>query len=199
LYFRRQGSAPPGRQPWRREPRVLPSPSRWRGQPARCRAPPSALPGRGRALLFQRETGGRFETLRWQPGKGISQLRDGLWSPDGRFLTGGIGPDMQCESCRADVRTTRFRSPAARSSILVPRSVPTKRSPGLATGPTSSFRARPDARLIGTRTSSGRTQSPGRSAHCPTIGAGPISSRRCHRTGGTSPSPAAGRWFRQPI
>jgi len=37
----------------------------------------------GRALLFQRQTGGRFQTLRWQPGKGISRLRDGLWSPDG--------------------------------------------------------------------------------------------------------------------
>jgi len=36
----------------------------------------------GKALLFQRQLRSRIETLRWQPGKGIRQLRDGLWSPD---------------------------------------------------------------------------------------------------------------------
>ncbi len=37
----------------------------------------------GKALLFQRQLRSRSETLRWRPGKGIRQLRDGLWSPDG--------------------------------------------------------------------------------------------------------------------
>ncbi len=36
----------------------------------------------GHALLFQRQIGGRIETVQWQPGKGLRQLRDGLWSPD---------------------------------------------------------------------------------------------------------------------
>ncbi len=36
----------------------------------------------GQALLFHRQLRSRIETLRWQPGKGIRQLRDGLWSPD---------------------------------------------------------------------------------------------------------------------
>jgi WD40-like Beta Propeller Repeat len=39
-----------------------------------------------RALLFCRGTGGGCETWRWQPGKVIKQLRDGLWSPDGTTI-----------------------------------------------------------------------------------------------------------------
>jgi dipeptidyl aminopeptidase/acylaminoacyl peptidase len=45
----------------------------------------------GQTLLFQGQRGGRFQILRWQPGKGHPQagtrrLRDGLWSPDGQWL-----------------------------------------------------------------------------------------------------------------
>lgn len=37
---------------------------------------------RGTSLLFQRQAGSRVETMRWQPEQGISQVRDGLWSPN---------------------------------------------------------------------------------------------------------------------
>ncbi|HEX8919603.1 MAG TPA: hypothetical protein VF898_13955 [Chloroflexota bacterium] len=42
----------------------------------------------GRALLFQRQAGGRIDIMRWQPGTAgtpasIRRLRSGLWSPDG--------------------------------------------------------------------------------------------------------------------
>ncbi len=36
----------------------------------------------GMSLFFQRSSRNRVETMRWLPGRGTEQVRDGLWSPD---------------------------------------------------------------------------------------------------------------------
>jgi Tol biopolymer transport system component len=40
----------------------------------------------GQALLFQRQASMRPQIWRWQLGRGIRRLREGLWSPDGKHI-----------------------------------------------------------------------------------------------------------------
>lgn len=68
------------------------------------RQPGSPLPARPATLWLARTGAGssRIRQVRVPGGSGWPE--DVTWSPDGRFLTVGVGPAMQCISCRADGR-----------------------------------------------------------------------------------------------